>query len=158
MFKHHHSIFVTFDPSDGAKARNFIRSLERRFRDRRFQGRHLSLTDAEAKIAISQTTLTVILETKNTAASGVVRHDIAVSLAKVPQNEIVRILLDAEEQMPDNCAISEMLVGSGTERVDANLSEVAEAFCRLDLLARHEPRIREAIDQKSSAAIPCNRG
>jgi hypothetical protein len=157
MFKHHTSLFVTFDPSDGAKARNFIRSLERKFRDRTFLGRHLSPDDRDAALAISKTTLTVILETKNTAASVEVEHDIRVSLAKEPRNEILRILLDAEEQMPDDCAVREMLAGSGTEYVGANLSEVAQAFCRLDLVARHEPRIRDAVGQKPSAAIPCSR-
>jgi hypothetical protein len=157
MFKHHSSIFVTFDPSDGAKARNFIRSLARKFPDRQFLGRHLSADDGQAALAISNTTLTVILETKLTAASADVKHDVRISLTKDPRNEILRILLDAEEQMPDDCAVREMLAGSGTDHVGANLSEVEKAFCRLDLLARHEPRIRDAAGQKPSAAIPCSR-
>jgi hypothetical protein len=157
MFKQHTCIFVTFDPADGAKARNFVRSLIRKFPDRQFFGRHQDLTDEDAAGAIAKTTLTLILETKNTAASSVVRHDIAASLGKDPRNEILRILLDGEEQMPDDCAIREMLAGSGTEHVGATLSDVAEAFCRLDILTRHEPKIRDAVGRSPSAAIPCSR-
>ncbi len=157
MFKTHTSVFVTFDPSDSRKSRDFIRGLEHKFPDRTFLGRHLSPGNREADLAILKTTLTLILETKATATSPDVAHDIKVSLAKNPRNEILRIVLDAEQPIPEDCPVAKILGGLGTEQVTADLSAVTEAFCRLDLVARHEPRIRDAVGQKAAAAIPCNR-
>jgi hypothetical protein len=155
MFTHHTTIFVTFDPLDGGKARNFVRSLQRRFPDRIFLGRHIDQTDQEAALSVLKTTVTLILETKNTASSRTVKHDIEISLAKDPRNEILRILLDAEEQMPDGCAVMEILASEGTEHVAADLTTVAEAFCRLDVLGRREPKIRDAVGRKSPIKKLC---
>jgi hypothetical protein len=156
MFNQHTSIFATFHPADSNAARRVIDQLARQFPTRTITGRHTVSSEEGAARAIANTTLTLILETNKTYTSPEVLHDIRLSLAKSPRNQILRISLDNEEAEPNSGTVTQ-LSEFGVERVLCDSPRIIDAIERLDLLSRYEPKLKLAVTPRAKSTHDCSR-